>query len=346
MRYIGCKTLLLDNIKEVIDKHAPTAKTFCDIFSGTSTVARHFKKWFEVYSNDVLYFSYCLQMATIENPSMPKFELLKQSLNIENPVDYLNGIETNEMESLSKDLRFCQNNYSPIGGRMYVTDTNALRIDFCRNKVEEWNNAGVLTKNEYFYLIACIVEGVPFVSNISGTYGAFHKEWDKRTSKKFELLKLDVFDNGKQNKCYNEDGVDLLNKIGGDVLYVDPPYNERQYLPNYHLLETVAKYDFPKLKGLTGQREYGKNQKSAFCSLKTAMNAFDCLVKNAKFKHIILSYNTDGIMPIEDIEKVMKKYGKPETFEITYINYRRYKSKSNLSNNNELKEMLIYIKKE
>lgn len=346
MRYIGCKTLLLDNIKEVIDRHAPTAKTFCDIFSGTSTVARYFKKSFEVYSNDVLYFSYCLQMATIENPSMPKFELLKQSLNIEDPVDYLNGIETIEMESLPKDLRFCQNNYSPIGGRMYVTDTNALRIDFCRNKVEDWNNAGVLTKNEYFYLIACIVEGVPFVSNISGTYGAFHKEWDKRTSKKFELLKLDVFDNGKQNKCYNEDGVDLLNKIEGDVLYVDPPYNERQYLPNYHLLETVAKYDFPKLKGLTGQREYGKNQKSEFCSLKTAIKAFDCLVKNAKFKHIILSYNTDGIMPIEDIEKVMKKYGKPETFEITYINYRRYKSKSNLINNDELKEMLIYIEKE
>ncbi len=346
MRYIGCKTLLLDNIKEVIDRHAPTAKIFCDIFSGTSTVARYFKKCFEVYSNDVLYFSYCLQMATIENPSMPKFELLKQSLNIEDPVDYLNGIETIEMESLPKDLRFCQNNYSPIGGRMYVTDTNALRIDFCRNKVEDWNNAGVLTKNEYFYLIACIVEGVPFVSNISGTYGAFHKEWDKRTSKKFELLKLDVFDNGKQNKCYNEDGVDLLNKIEGDVLYVDPPYNERQYLPNYHLLETVAKYDFPKLKGLTGQREYGKDQKSEFCSLKTAIKAFDCLVKNAKFKHIILSYNTDGIMPIEDIEKVMKKYGKPETFEITYINYRRYKSKSNLINNDELKEMLIYIEKE
>lgn len=346
MRYIGCKTLLLDNIKEVIDRHAPTAKSLCDIFSGTSTVARYFKKWYEIYSNDVLYFSYCLQMATIENPSMPKFELLKQSLNIENPVDYLNGIETIEMESLPKKLRFCQNNYSPIGGRMYVTDANALRIDFCRNKVEEWNNAGILTKNEYFYLVACIVEGVPFVSNISGTYGAFHKEWDKRTSKKFELLKLDVINNGKQNKCYNEDGVNLLEKIKGDILYVDPPYNERQYLPNYHLLETVAKYDFPKLKGLTGQREYGENQKSDFCSTKTAIKAFDCLIKNAKFKHIILSYNTDGIMSIEDIEKVMKKYGKPETFEITYINYRRYKSKSILRNNNELKEMLIYIEKE
>ena len=346
MRYIGCKTLLLDNIKEVIDRHAPAAKSLCDIFSGTSTVARYFKKWYEIYSNDVLYFSYCLQMATIENPSMPKFELLRQSLNIEDPVDYLNGIETTEMESLPKNLRFCQNNYSPIGGRMYVTDTNALRIDFCRNKVEEWNNAGILTKYEYFYLVACIVEGVPFVSNISGTYGAFHKEWDKRTSKKFELSKLDVSNNGKQNTCYNEDGVNLLNKIEGDILYVDPPYNERQYLPNYHLLETVAKYDFPKLRGITGQREYGEHQKSDFCSIKTAIKAFDCLVKNAKFKHIILSYNTDGIMPIEDIEKVMKKYGKAETFEITYINYRRYKSKSNLSNNNELKEMLIYIEKE
>lgn len=110
MRYIGCKTLLLYNIKEVIDRHAPTAKSLCDIFSGTSTVARYFKKWYEIYSNDVLYFSYFLQMATIKNPSMPKFELLRQSLNVENSVDYLNCIEITEMKSLPKNLRFFHNN--------------------------------------------------------------------------------------------------------------------------------------------------------------------------------------------------------------------------------------------
>ena len=66
MRYIGCKTLLLDNIKTVIDEKAPNAKSLCDVFSGTSTVARFFKQWYEIYSNDLLYFSYVLQRGTIE----------------------------------------------------------------------------------------------------------------------------------------------------------------------------------------------------------------------------------------------------------------------------------------
>ena len=58
MRFIGCKTLLLDNINEVIKENNVKAKSFCDVFSGTSTVARFFKKDFEIYSNDLLYFSY------------------------------------------------------------------------------------------------------------------------------------------------------------------------------------------------------------------------------------------------------------------------------------------------
>ena len=72
MRFIGCKTQLLENIKEVVDRHAPGAYSFCDIFSGTASVARYFKQWYEIYSNDLLYFSYCLQKGTIENPKSPK----------------------------------------------------------------------------------------------------------------------------------------------------------------------------------------------------------------------------------------------------------------------------------
>lgn len=88
MRFIGCKTLLLDNIKQVIDENAHDAKSFCDIFSGTSTVARYFKEWYEVYSNDLLYFSYVLQRGTVQNDNVPLFEKLKAEKGIEDPIDY------------------------------------------------------------------------------------------------------------------------------------------------------------------------------------------------------------------------------------------------------------------
>lgn len=226
-----------------------------------------------------------------------------------------------------------------------MTDSNALRIDYSRNTVEGWHKQQLLSEYEHFYLIASIIEGIPFISNINGTYGAFCKTWDKRTSKGFELIDLPVVENGKQNQSFNDDGVELLKRINGDILYIDPPYNERQYLPNYHVLETAGKYDFPTLKGVTGQRPCEK-QKSAFCSKKTVVPAFDSLLKNAQFKHIILSYNTDGIMALEEIESTMKKHGIPETFEINHIPYRRFKSRSVATRTDKLKELLVYIQKE
>lgn len=345
MRYIGNKTQLLENIREVIDRHAEDAASFCDIFSGTASVARYFKQWYEVYSNDLLYFSYCLQRGTVENPAKPTFPALSRALGIPDPVSFFNEMPTDAMESLPRKKRFFQNNYAPTGGRMYVTDSNALRIDYARNMVEAWKAEKLLSDDEYFYLVACIIEGIPFVSNISGTYGAFNKHWDIRSHKVFQLIDLPVTDNGKSNRSFNENGESLLTKISGDILYIDPPYNERQYLPNYHVLETAAKYDFPDLHGVTGQRPC-ETQKSEFCSRRTAVDAFDRLLSNANFKHIILSYNTDGIMTLEEIERTMKKHGIPSTFEVNVIPYRRFKSRRVATRTGQLQEMLIYIQKE
>lgn len=343
MRFIGSKVLLLDNIKQVIDENVPRATSLCDIFSGTTCVARYFKQWYQVYSNDLLYFSYVLQKGTIENDSIPSFLGVNNITNGFNPVEYFNELELNQMESLEQEKRFFQNTYSPKGNRMYITDENALRIDYARNMVEEWRKTKLITDDEYYYLVASIIEGIPFVSNISGTYGAFHKKWDKRAYKKFELIPLEVTTNNKRNKCFNEDGVELLTKISGDILYVDPPYNERQYEPNYHVLETAAKYDFPDVKGVTGQRPY-KDQKSNFCSKKLVLSEFSRLMENAKFKYIILSYSSDGLMSLEDIERIMKQFGKHDTYKVYEIPYRRFKSR-NLTKQNKLKEFLFYIEK-
>lgn len=343
MRFIGSKVLLLDNIKQVIDENVEEASVFCDIFSGTASVARYFKQWYQVYSNDLLYFSYVLQKSTIENDEVLEFKGIKSITSGKNPVQYFNELDSDEMEHLEQSKRFFQNTYSPIGGRMYITDENALRIDYARNTIENWRINGLINEKEYFYLVAAIVEGIPFVSNISGTYGAYHKTWDKRSFKKFELKPLDITINNKENKCFNKDGVQLLKEISGDILYVDPPYNGRQYLPNYHVLETAAKYDFPEVRGVTGQRPYD-GQKSNFCSKRLVLQEFTELIKNADFKHIILSYSTDGLMSVEEIESIMKQYGKVDTYKVYEIPYRRFKSRD-LTKQDKLKELLFYVQK-
>jgi adenine-specific DNA-methyltransferase len=119
--------------------------------------------------------------------------------------------------------------------------------------------------------------------------------------------------------------MDLVDNLNVDILYLDPPYNERQYAPNYHLLETIAKYDNPEIRGVTGMRNYS-DQKSEFCNKDTALVALDRVAKNAKYKCLILSYNSEGVMPENEIISVLNKYGKVE---LKNIDYLRFKSNSN-----------------
>ena len=110
-----------------------------------------------------------------------------------------------------------------------------------------------------------------------------------------------------------------------DVLYLDPPYNERQYAPNYHVLETIAKYDNPEIKGITGMRNYVE-QKSVFCNPTTAIEALKKVAGEAKYKCLLLSYNSEGIMPQKAILEALGQVGEVELKEVDYL---RFKSNSN-----------------
>lgn len=343
MRYIGNKTNLLKNINQVVkEKCDGNEKVFCDLFSGTSSVARFFKNRYKIISNDILYFSYVLQRATIVNNEIPNFEKLKNKLNVENVLDYLENV--NIEKKLSKT--FIYDNYSPNDNceRMYLTPENAKRIDYVRTTIEKWKKENLIKENEYFYLLATLIEGVPFISNITGTYGAYLKKWDKRSFKKLELVRLNVVNNGEENECYSEDANELIKKITGDILYIDPPYNSRQYLPNYHLLETIARYDKPNIKGKTGIRTYDK-EKSNYCIKTKVYSELEELICNAKFKHIIMSYNQEGILKEEEIEHILKKYGEKKTYKLYKIPYKQYQNKLTKKMEKHY-EYIFYIKKD
>ena len=325
MRFIGNKTNLLNDISKVIkDNCDGTEKVFCDIFSGTASVSRFFKNKYTIISNDLLYSSYILQMGTIENTDTPTFDKIRKVLNIEDVFDYLENTDISK-ENFNK---FIYENYSPNDNceRMYLTPENALRIDFIRNKIENWKNKELITINEYYYLLASLIEGVPYVSNITGTYGAYLKQWDKRAFKKFELIRLNVIDNKSNNKCYNRNANELIKEIKGDILYLDPPYNERQYLPNYHLLETIARYDNPEIKGKTGIRKY-ETEKSNYCIKNKVYNELKELIKKANFKHIIVSYNQDGLLSEDEIKSILIDCGNEDTYKLYKIPYKQYQNK-------------------
>ncbi len=342
MRFIGSKTNLLNEIKNITIKNCLNAKSFCDIFSGTSIVARFFKNDFAIISNDLLHFSFVLQKATIENNEIPHFNNLKK-IGISDPLCFFNKAHP-KLEDLSSEP-FIFNNYAPNHNhdRAYFSKENALKIDFIRQSINDWKDNNLISDHEYYYLVACLIEAVPYISNIAGTYGAYLKHWDKRALKNIELIPLKVVNNKKQNNSFNEDSNILIHNIQGDILYIDPPYNERQYLPNYHVLETISKYDNPKIYGKTGLRPYS-NVKSNYCIKNKVLSEFSNLIKNANFKYIILSYSSEGLMSEEEIKDILLNNGIEETYEIKKVPYRRYKHiKGDVAHN--LNEFLFFIKK-
>lgn len=340
LRYIGSKLTLLKEIENIIKKNTNgDEESFLDLFAGSNAVGNYFKKDYQIYSNDILYFSYVIAKAKIENNSPLTFEGLKKC-GIHNPIDYLQNHDIS-----SEKPGYYELNYSPSGiaGRMYLSSQNARRIDFIRNKIDEWKNAELINDNEFYYLLSSLIEAIPFVSNITGTYGAYLKKWDKRALKAIELKPLEVLDNKKNNKVFNIDSNELVKRIEADIVYIDTPYNSRQYAPNYHVLENIARNNKPELKGVTGMMDY-KNLKSDYSLKRKALDTMEDLIKHVQAKHIILSYNNEGIISEVDLIELLKKYAVNGNYEIIKIPYRKYKSKI-ASENYNLYELLIYIQR-
>ena len=316
MNYIGSKYKLINFIKETIHGVAGddlSQKIFCDLFAGTGIVGRTFKtSTKKIIANDCEYYSYVLNKNYIEN-----------HVDIPNKQEYID--ELNELPLL--DTGFVYKNYCLGGGtgRQYFSDHNGKKIDTIRQCIEKWRASGTINSNLYFFLLASLLESADKLANTASVYGAYLKHL-KRTAQKelwLEPAEFDVHDNthdAPTNQVHNEDSNALVRKIEGDILYLDPPYNARQYGANYHLLNTIARYDDFVPNGKTGLRQY---QKSAWCCASKVEKEFDDLLKNAKFRYIFLSYNNEGLMPMEVIKKIMSRYGR---YDLAVTDYQRFKA--------------------
>lgn len=337
LRFIGSKANLLNEIEKLLAKNIDNSEeTFLDLFAGTNIVGEYFKKDYTIYSNDILYFSYAIAKATIENNDSLTFEGLKK-IGISNPFEYLQ-----HKEPLSESDYYFRN-YTPKGDSMYFTEENGKRIDFIRETIEQWKNEQLISEIEYFYLLSALIEAIPFVSNTTGTYGAFLKHWDNRSLKPIELVPLGVINNNKENKAFNEDANNLVKKLEVDIAYIDTPYNSRQYASNYHVLENIARHNKPKLKGVTKLFDWS-NLRSDYSMKLRAKNAMYDLIKNINAKHIIVSYNNEGIIPEEELIEMLREFAIDDNIQVERIPYRKYTSKIP-SKSNDLYELLIYIQR-
>src|SRR5574344_896059 len=290
MNYIGTKKTLLQFLEESIYQIVGKKDfTFLDLFAGTGIVGQHFKsKGHKVIANDLQYYSFVLNKNYIENHQILKFIKLENYLEDLKNIDYKKRTDfvCKFLDNLELKEGFIYNNYC-LGGtknkefeRQYFSDENGKKVDTIREKIEEWKKEHKINDNEYYFLIATLIENIDKVANTASVYGAFLKQLKKTAQQNFLMKPAQFVLNDNDHNVYNEDIETLIEKVKGDVLYLDPPYNHRQYAPNYHLLETIAKYDNPKIKGKTGLRDY-LNQKSKFSQKKDVLKSFENIIQKA-----------------------------------------------------------------
>lgn len=311
MNYIGSKYSLLPFIEKTVSNVVGTnlsEMVFCDLFAGTGIVGRSFKpRVKKIISNDIEYYSYVLNRNYVGNHQ-----------DIKNKEQYID--ELNSTEGIENG--FVYNNYckGSGSGRQYFSDENGKRIDAIRQKIENWYTSKEISEDLYFFLLCSLLESADKLANTASVYGAFLKHLKAAAKKELVIEPALYSENANEHEVYCEDSNILIRKIQGDILYLDPPYNARQYGANYHILNTIAEYKPFIPKGKTGLREY---KKSSYCSKRTVLGSFKDLICNAQFNYIILSYNNEGLMSLNDIKEIMSKYG---NYRLVSQDYHRFRA--------------------
>ncbi len=317
-RYLGNKYKLLGFIEDIVSEKCDSINSFCDIFAGTGVVGERFNNPnIKIISNDFLSANYvCLRTFLEMNYDVGE--------NILNKLKHLN--------SLPND----RNNYfSEHFGGTYFTEKNAQKIGEVRAEIENI----VESEDEKTILICSLLYAVDKIANTVGHYDAFRKKLDM--VQPLKLLIPDInYSHNVNNKIYKEDANKLISKIQTDVLYIDPPYNSRQYSDAYHLLENLTEWKKPNVIGICKKMDRS-HIKSNYCQ-KKASHALGNLIKNANCKHIFLSYNntrdskdsrSNARVHDDEILQILNEKGQVEIFEKDYKAFTT--GKSNGQNNRE-----------
>jgi adenine-specific DNA-methyltransferase len=313
-RFLGNKYKLLGFIEDIVNEKCNGFNSFCDIFAGTGVVGERFnRKDVRIISNDLLFSNY-FPLKTFLGSNQINMDYLKEK------IDFLNNLKTN------------QDNYFSIHyGNTYFTLENARKIGAIRKKIEEIADK----EDERAALITSLLYATDKVANTVGHYDAYRKELD--TIQPIKLLIPDIdLNNNNNNEILREDANLLIKKMSCDVLYIDPPYNSRQYCDAYHLLENLAVWEEPQVHGKAKKMDRS-HLKSEYC-LKTAPRAFADLIKNANCKHILISYNNTGEskdgrsnarIKDDEIINILKSRGEADVFERDYKAFTTGKSDTN-----------------
>ena len=272
-RYLGSKQKLIPFIKEVIAQECKDIKIFADIFAGTGIVAYEFNDInTKIIVNDILYSNYLVYITWFSDDDYD-FDKISKIIR------EFNHIVVTKDNYVSKNF-----------GDTYFTIENARKIGAIREEIELMTD---ITPREKAILITSLLYAMDKVANTCGHYDAYRKILDTTEPLYLQVPAIKSKAINKGNMIFNEDANKLVRRISSDLVYVDTPYNSRQYSDSYHLLENIARWEKPEVSGVARKMVDRSEIKSNNCTIK-APEVFDDLIANIDSKYILVSYSNIG----------------------------------------------------
>lgn len=343
LNYIGSKYQLLEWITDIMKEKTGwdtfAEKTVADLFAGTGIVSHHFRTLGStVISNDAELYSSIIARAFTCSTYTSRCAEVIATLNQ----------ELADKKYESSPLGFITRVYSPTGActRMFFTQENAKRIDYLRNRLDELQRDN-LTHEEHSFLVASLLMSADAVSNVPAVYGCYLKNFKAKALKELTLAPVHQYTTpASSQSCTTQSDVladALLQSVDADIVYLDPPYNERQYSKNYFPLNMIAmspSLPEPELHGKTGIPE--GCFVSPFCKRGASVeNAFEKIVKNLRYKWMFISYNSESLIGRERMIEILGKYGDVSVVERDYKRFKSFQYNENLA----IKEYMFCLKR-
>lgn len=319
-RYLGNKYKLLPFITKVVNEECSDIDSVADIFAGTGAVSSAFTEKLLI-TNDLMYSNYICNYAWFGAEEYDPQTIIDCVVRYNS----LSDLEDNYMTENFSDTYFSRDDCAKIG--------------YIREDIESLYENDRINQRERAILITSLLYAMDKIANTCGHYDAYRK--GVVFEKTLELyVPLAEVHNTADNQCYNTDANELVKDITADLVYIDPPYNSRQYCDAYHLLENVARWEKPEVFGVARKMDRS-TMKSKYCT-QSATEAFEQLIGDIKAKYILLSYNnmaekgndrSNAKISDQNIMRILEKKGEVKVFSESYKAFTT--GKSDIDDNQE-----------